>query len=427
MHMARTEEGSMAQTYQPGVTPHHQPRNEGEEPKSSGFYQKGGPVEGGWGFVLPREDGRIEIVPARNAAVIGSDEGADVRIVGDDVAARHARVEVRADGVYLEDLDSPHGTFVGGVRARRIGVAHGDVVRFGNQLAVFAERGLADYEGKIDLATPLVLGPRDIAAFVEPALNHARAARSFVIEGGSSIGKHTLADLAARERHSNGPQITINGKGTPGESVASARSQQPTTWVLLHAELLPRPLQLEIAQILNRIPDVVAIATLETPLDRAAADGLIAPGFAALFNGRRVSVPSLSERRENIPGIVWGLAKKLDIETSRLSVEFIERIARAGWPGGIAEIEEVLRDAAAQSEGTLDASSIQRQLTRPPSAYPSLPAADDPALARERLVDALAKANGSIASAARTLGMSRQAVYREAQRLGLELGRRRAR
>jgi transcriptional regulator with GAF, ATPase, and Fis domain len=56
-----------------------------------------------------------------------------------------------------------------------------------------------------------------------------------------------------------------------------------------------------------------------------------------------------------------------------------------------------------------------------------LPAADDPALARERLVDALAKANGSIASAARTLGMSRQAVYREAQRLGLELGRRRAR
>jgi pSer/pThr/pTyr-binding forkhead associated (FHA) protein len=417
----------MAQTYQPGVTP-HQPRNEGEEPKSSGFYQKGnGPVEGGWGFVLPREDGRIEIVPARNAAVIGSDEGADVRIVGPDVASRHARVEVRADGVYLEDLESPHGTFVGGVRARRIGVSHGDVVRFGNQLAVFAERGLADYEGKIDLATPVVLGPRDIAAFIEPALNHARAGRSFAIEGGPSIGKRTLADLAANERQANGPVVTINGKGTPGDSVASARTQQPATWILLHAEHLPRPLQVEIGQILNRIPEVVAIATLEVPLDRATADGLIAPGFGALFNGRRVHVPSLSARREAIPGIVWALAKKFDIDASRLSVEFIERIARAGWPGGIAEIEEVVRDAAGQAEGTLDASSIQRPLTRPPSAYPSLPAADDPALARERLVDALAKANGSIASAARTLGMSRQAVYREAQRLGLELGRRRAR
>jgi transcriptional regulator of acetoin/glycerol metabolism len=186
-------------------------------------------------------------------------------------------------------------------------------------------------------------------------------------------------------------------------------------------------LQVEIGQILNRIPDVVAICTLEIPLDRATADGLIAPGFGALFNGRRVSVPPLSTRREVIPGIVWGLAKKLDIDASRLSIEFIERIARAGWPGGIAEIEDVMRDAAGQADGTLDAASIQRPLTRPPSAYPSLPAADDPALARERLVDALAKANGSIASAARTLGMSRQAVYREAQRLGLELGRRRAR
>ena len=426
MHRKRTEEGSMAQTYQPGVTP-HQSRHEGEEPKSSGFYQKGGPVEGGWGFVLPREDGRIEIVPARNGAVIGSDEGADVRIVGNDIAARHARIEVRADGVYLEDLESPHGTFVGGVRARRIGVAHGDVVRFGNQLAVFAERGLADYEGKIDLATPLVLGPRDIAAFVEPALNHARAGRSFAIEGGTSIGKRTLAELAAHERQSSGPVVTINGKGTPGDSVASARAQQPATWILLHAELLPRPLQVEIGQILNRIPEVVAICTLDVPLDRATADGLIAPGFGALFNGRRVSVPPLSARREALPCIVWALAKKLDIAEARLSVEFIERIARAGWPGGIAEIEDVLRDAAGQTEGTLDASSIQRPLTRPPSAYPSLPAADDPALARERLVDALAKANGSIASAARTLGMSRQAVYREAQRLGLELGRRRAR
>jgi pSer/pThr/pTyr-binding forkhead associated (FHA) protein len=416
----------MAQTYHPGVTP-HQPRNEGEEPKSSGFYQKGGPVEGGWGFVFPREDGRIEIVPARNAAVIGSDESADVRIVGTGIAARHARVEVRADGVYLEDLESPHGTFVGGVRARRIGVAHGDVVRFGNQLAVFVERGLADYEGKIDLATPLVLAPRDIATFVEPALNHARAGRSFCLEGGPSTGKRTLAELAANERQSNGPVVTINGQGTPAESIASARAQQPATWILLHAEHLPRPLQVELAQILNRLPETVAISTLEAPLDRATADGLIAPGFGALFNGRRVPVPSLSMRREAIPGIVWALAKKLDVDGARLSVEFIERIARAGWPGGIAEIEEVLRDAAGQAEGMLDASSIQRPLTRPPSAYPSLPAADDPALARERLVDALAKANGSIASAARTLGMSRQAVYREAQRLGLELGRRRAR
>jgi transcriptional regulator with GAF, ATPase, and Fis domain len=58
---------------------------------------------------------------------------------------------------------------------------------------------------------------------------------------------------------------------------------------------------------------------------------------------------------------------------------------------------------------------------------PSLPPSTDPGLARARLEDALARANGSVASAARSLGMSRQAIYREADRLGLDIARRKAR
>jgi pSer/pThr/pTyr-binding forkhead associated (FHA) protein len=416
----------MAQSYQHGTT-HQQARAEGGQPKTSGFYQKGASPDGGWGFVLPREDGAIEVVPARNAAVIGSGLEADARIVGPDVAPQHARIEVRADGVYLEDLGTPGGTFVGGVRARRIGVAHGDVVRFGSQLAVFVERGLANYEGKIDLDQPIVIGPRDRAAFIDPALEHARSGRSFAIEGGPGLGKRTVAEMAAAERQPNGPIHTVDASDSPGDLLELVRAQRPATWIVLSAELLPRPVQAEIGQTITRVPGSMAIATSDVPLDRAVADGLVAPAFVGLFNGRRLTIPPLSARREDIPGIVWALARKLGIDSSRITVDLLERIARAGWPGGIAEIEDVLRDAAKNSDGTLDAKSIQRPLSRPPSAYPSPPAADDPALARERLVDALAKANGSIASAARTLGMSRQAVYREAQRLGLEVGKRRAR
>src|SRR5215471_15414161 len=181
MHAKRSSEETMAQSYQPGG---QMARTDGERLKSSGFYERGAAADGGWGFVLPREDGTIEVVSARNGAVIGSAEEADVRIVGLEVAGQHARVEVRADGVYLEDLESAGGTFVGGVRARRIGVAHGDVVRFGNQLAVFAEHGLVRYKGHIDLTQPLVIGPRDRSVFVEPALEYARAGQSFAIEGG---------------------------------------------------------------------------------------------------------------------------------------------------------------------------------------------------------------------------------------------------
>src|SRR5437763_6406493 len=202
-------------------------RNQGDRLKTSGFYEKGPTAEGGWGFVLPREDGTIEVAAARNSAVIGSSEDADVCIAGPEVAPQHARVEVRADGVYLEDLDSPAGTFVGGVRARRIGISHGDIVRFGNQLAVFAEHGLVRYKGTIDLSQPLVIGPRDRTAFVDPALEYARDGHSFAIEGGPALGKRTLAQMAAGERATAGTTIVIDANDSPADALAEAREQQP--------------------------------------------------------------------------------------------------------------------------------------------------------------------------------------------------------
>jgi pSer/pThr/pTyr-binding forkhead associated (FHA) protein len=56
-----------------------------------------------------------------------------VPLDGDDFAsARHARLEARGDGVYLEDLGSTNGTFVNGARVttpRRL--ERGDMVRIG--------------------------------------------------------------------------------------------------------------------------------------------------------------------------------------------------------------------------------------------------------------------------------------------------------
>jgi pSer/pThr/pTyr-binding forkhead associated (FHA) protein len=52
---------------------------------------------------------------------------------GDEFAsARHARIEVRADGVWVQDLESTNGTYVNGSRvvgAQRLDT--GDVLRVG--------------------------------------------------------------------------------------------------------------------------------------------------------------------------------------------------------------------------------------------------------------------------------------------------------
>jgi hypothetical protein len=57
----------------------------------------------------------------------------DVTLAGDDYAsARHARVEPRHDGVWVEDIGSTNGTFLNGIKLTRPRkLTPGDVVRVG--------------------------------------------------------------------------------------------------------------------------------------------------------------------------------------------------------------------------------------------------------------------------------------------------------
>ena len=56
------------------------------------------------------KDGTIEV---SGSTIVGRDAGVGIRLEQDEFAsARHARIDVRPDGVYVEDLGSTNGTFV---------------------------------------------------------------------------------------------------------------------------------------------------------------------------------------------------------------------------------------------------------------------------------------------------------------------------
>ena len=397
----------------------------------------------GWGLVL------IDLVePPRSimlsdGAVIGS-AARDARIEGSGIAPEHVRVNVRSDGCYIEDLGSPEGTFVGGVRARRINVMHGDVVRLGRQLAVFVERDLAAYMGPVERSGAIVHGPKQRRDWIGPVLDLVRGGSCVCIEGGPGVGKRSLARLAASLRETAGEVLIIDGGGPDAARLAQTSGldgepprppatplippgARPATWLVLNADRVPRPVQLEIAHAVGRGGGASIIATVNQPLDKATGDGHIAPWFATLFSGKRITVPALDARREDILPIVRDICERRHIPLERLGAEFLEAIVRSGWPGGVPQLEGALISAGeAVTEGPLSLASISTTLARPMRVKPSLPPSTDPGLARARLEDALARANGSVASAARSLGMSRQAIYREADRLGLDIARRKS-
>jgi hypothetical protein len=388
----------------------------------SGVHAKTRRDGGGWGLVLLDLGGEPRLVTLTDGAVVGT-TSRDAKIEGGGVAPEHARVMVRADGCYLEDLNSEGGTFVDGVRARRIGVSHGDVVRLGDQLAVFVERDLAVYDGPTSRAGNLVHGPKQRRDWIDPVLDLARSGSCVCIEGSPGIGKRSLARLAGAVREGAGDIVVVDGRSETKPQIPAG--VRPTTWVVLDADRLPRQQQLEIAHAVGRSTGVTVIATTSQPLDRAAGDGKIAPWFASLFSGKRVTIPSLDARREDLLAIVKDIAERRSIALSRFTPTFLEALLRAGWPGGVPQLETTITAAAeASREGPLKLETIASSLSRPSRAKPTLPPSTDPSLARARLEDALARANGSVASAARSLGMSRQAIYREAERLGLDIARR---
>jgi FHA domain len=73
---------------------------------------------------------RIEL---SGSTIAGRDADSGVRLDGDDFASgRHARIDPRPDGVWVEDLGSTNGTFVNGeqITAPRL-LQSGDVLRVG--------------------------------------------------------------------------------------------------------------------------------------------------------------------------------------------------------------------------------------------------------------------------------------------------------
>ncbi len=71
-------------------------------------------------------------------AVVGREAGNGVPLDADEFASgRHARIDSRTDGIWVEDLGSTNGTFVNGGRISAERLEPGDVLRIGQTELVF--------------------------------------------------------------------------------------------------------------------------------------------------------------------------------------------------------------------------------------------------------------------------------------------------
>jgi DNA-binding NtrC family response regulator len=149
-----------------------------------------------------------------------------------------------------------------------------------------------------------------------------------------------------------------------------------------------------------------------------------------------IAVPPLRGRVDDLPGLASHFMAKLRrdgrLAADRIDAEAMEALLRHDWPGNARELENVLHRAMlAASTREIRRSDLPSLLPSPSRLPPGAPDANghadaDPVvplreLERREIIKALARTNGSVAMAARQLGIGRATLYRRLSELNLPL------
>jgi DNA-binding NtrC family response regulator len=141
-----------------------------------------------------------------------------------------------------------------------------------------------------------------------------------------------------------------------------------------------------------------------------------------------LAIPPLAARKDDILPIADALLRH-HAAGAPLALDEGARAAMLahGWPGNVRELENRIQRALITATGGvitraslgLDASSASSTQAAPASREPGGEELD-----RQAALDALARAEGNVSRAAAELGLSRQALYRRLDRLGIVIERR---
>jgi DNA-binding NtrC family response regulator len=160
----------------------------------------------------------------------------------------------------------------------------------------------------------------------------------------------------------------------------------------------------------TRTAHVRIIAATNASLREAIKAGAFREDLFYRLNVIELELPPLAARREDI----LPLARSFLDSGHTLAEEAQRALVRHVWPGNVRELQNAIRRACLLSP-VAAISPEALGLPQPVEAETPLPE-------RAQVETALTRAGGVVAAAARELGMSRQALYRRMEKLGLKVG-----
>jgi transcriptional regulator with PAS, ATPase and Fis domain len=243
---------------------------------------------------------------------------------------------------------------------------------------------------------------------------------------GVAPGAYTGADRRGREgkfKHADGGTLFLDEIG-----------DMP---LALQSKLLRALQEQEIEPLgSNRVErvDVRIIAATSRDLAAMVAAGTFRADLYYRLNVLPIRLPALRERLADLEALVESLAEDIarrsGLPARSVSPEALALLARRAWPGNIRELRNVLEQAALMTDDLVleprhfgGAGAVAAEVPAAPAeAAPQVPAVLRPLseqvaeLERAAIAAALKASGGNRVQAARTLGMSRAALYDRLER-----------
>jgi DNA-binding NtrC family response regulator len=291
--------------------------------------------------------------------------------------------------------------------------------------------------------------------FADPAMEQvvalacqvARADVPILIVGPNGAGKDKIAEIVqANSEVKQGPFVTLNCGALPSELIeaelfgaeagaytGATRARQGKfeaadggTLFLDEIGNLSAGGQMKLLRVLEtgrfeplggnheRQVTVRVVSATNADLPAMIRAGAFREDLYYRLNTIEIRVPPLAERVDDIlPLAEHFLAPGTGKDTARrLSPDAREALRRHAWPGNVRELRNALKRAALLAQGD----EITAADLRLPSVAPGVSAEQ---LDRQTIELALLRADGVIAQAASELGLSRQALYRRMEKLGI--------
>ncbi|EJL87455.1 response regulator with CheY-like receiver, AAA-type ATPase, and DNA-binding domains [Polaromonas sp. CF318] len=391
----------------------------------------------------------------------------DVRLPGKDGLALFDEIRRQHPSLPVILLTA-HGTIPDAVEATERGVftyltkpfdGKGLLDKIAQALALSAPASAAKRGSPEAWQSQIISRSSRMAEALAEARMVAQSDASVLLRGESGTGKELLAQAI----HQAGPRaskpfVAVNCgaipealleselfghvKGAFTDAVANHKGlfQAADGGTLLLDEIgdMPPALQIKLLRVLQErvvrplgssqsIPvDVRIISATHRDLDAAMAEGQFRADLYYRLNVVTLTLPPLSERREDIPLLanhfLLKLAAKYDKRLSGFAPEALKALTTAAWPGNVRQLYNVVEQVCALSTTPLVPLALVQRALRSPSVQVLTFAEARQRFERDYLVGLLKLTDGNVADAARLADRNRTEFYRLMQKHGLTPG-----